>query len=168
MLIANVLQSWNNTNGESFGILLIPVMWETHSAPAMGESPQAILNKQIVDKCDFLVGAFWTRIGTPTTEAISGSVEEIERFVAAGKPVLLYFSSRPVRPSSLDPDQYEELKHFRSKCEARGLIDHYTSEAELTEKLSRHLTKTIERDFLAHRRLSWRSAVTGGLKSRPR
>jgi hypothetical protein len=156
-IIAKAIHDWNNTNAELFGIFLVPVMWETHSTPAMGEPPQAVLNKQIVDRCDFLIGIFWTRIGTPTGVAASGTVEEIERFIAAGKPVLLYFSSRPVALDSVDHEQYQRLKHFRKSCEARGLVERYSSESELVEKLSRHLTLTVQRDFLKYFRLSWKS-----------
>jgi hypothetical protein len=35
---------------------------------------------------------FWTKLGTATGVAASGTVEEIDRFVAAGKPAMLYFS----------------------------------------------------------------------------
>lgn len=45
----------------------------------MGISPQSIINEQILDKCDFLVGVFWKRIGTATDKYASGSVEEIEK-----------------------------------------------------------------------------------------
>jgi len=49
---------------------------------------------QMVSKCDILVGMFRTRLGTSMCAAESGTVEEISQFVAAGKPALLYFSSR--------------------------------------------------------------------------
>jgi hypothetical protein len=39
-----------------------------------------------------LIGVFWTRVGTPTGIAESGTLEEIERVAAEGKLVMLYFS----------------------------------------------------------------------------
>lgn len=80
----------------------------------MGASPQEIINNQILDKCDFLVGVFWTRIGTATTEYASGTVEEIEKHIAADKPAMLYFSSQPVVMDTVDPDQYSELSKFKN------------------------------------------------------
>lgn len=84
-----------------------PVLWETHSRPAFGDRPQELLNQQLVKNCDLLIGAFWTRLGTPTGKAESGTAEEIEQFRSEGKPVLLYFSSAPAMPESIDPDQYK-------------------------------------------------------------
>lgn len=51
---------------------------------------------QLVDKCDMAVGVFWTRLGTPTDLAASGTVEEIERLGQADKIVMLYFSRAKV------------------------------------------------------------------------
>jgi len=59
----------------------------------MGDRPQAILNKQLGEISNILIGIFWTRLGTHTGQAESGTVEEIEEFMKAGKPVLLYFSN---------------------------------------------------------------------------
>ncbi len=120
-------------------------MWETHSTPEMGDRPQAIINKQIVTSCDFLIGAFWTRIGTHTGVAESGTVEEIEELIKAGKPVLLYFSSAPVVPDSINPEQYKRLTDFKKKCKEDGLIENYDSVSDLREKLNRHLTSTVRK-----------------------
>jgi hypothetical protein len=113
--------------------------------PEMGDRPQAIINKQLVESCDVLIGAFWTRIGTHTGVAESGTVEEIEEFIKAGKPVLLYFSSAPVVLESVDQDQYRRLTEFRKNVEGRGLVQRYEAVADLREKLARHLTATARR-----------------------
>ncbi|MGB8312802.1 MAG: hypothetical protein WCE81_13250 [Halobacteriota archaeon] len=141
--IPEVIHSWNATNSEELGVVLLPVKWETHSTPEMGDSPQTIIDKQLVEGCDLLIGTFWTRIGTPTEIAESGTVEEIEKFVEADKPVMLYFSSKPVVLDSIDPKQYERLKSFKEKCQKEGLVDQYAEISELREKLSRHLTKVV-------------------------
>lgn len=141
--LPEVVYFWNATHSEDFGVILMPVMWETHSTPEMGDRPQAILNKQIVASCDLLVGAFWTRIGTHTGAAESGTVEEIEEMKKAGKPVMLYFSSVPVVPDSVDHEQYKKLIDFKIKCQDQGLIDKYDSISELREKLFRHLTSKV-------------------------
>lgn len=142
-LIPEVIHSWNATNSEDLGIVLLPVKWETHSTPEMGDSPQTIIDKQLVEGCDILIGTFWTRIGTPTEIAESGTVEEIEKFIKAGKPTMLYFSSRPVVLNSVDPEQYKRLQSFKEKCQTEGLVDQYVELSELREKLSRHLSKVV-------------------------
>jgi hypothetical protein len=139
-LARELIHEWNTLNAAASQAVMLPVMWETHTTPQLGERPQSLVNTQIVDTCDALIGIFWTRIGTPTGVAESGSVEEIERFVQSKKPALIYFSTRPIVPSNLDAVQFERLKTFRTKCEAEGLIDAFGSIDELRQKLLRHLT----------------------------
>jgi hypothetical protein len=43
----------------------------------MGAPPQTIINQQVLDKFDLLVGVFWTRVGTSTENHLSGTIEEI-------------------------------------------------------------------------------------------
>ncbi|HEV7425146.1 MAG TPA: hypothetical protein VGQ46_02175 [Thermoanaerobaculia bacterium] len=123
--------------------ILEPVLWETHARPEFGDRPQAIINKQIVEGCDILIGAFWTRLGTHTGAAESGTAEEIEEFRAAGKPVLLYFSSAPVVPDSIDEDQYHRLREYREKLKADGIVFSYDTLTDFRELLLRHLSSTL-------------------------
>ena len=88
-IIRDVIYEWNAVHSESRNIVLMPIGWESHSSPEMGSSAQEITNKQVLDKCDFLVGVFWTRIGTATSEYASGTVEEIEKHISSGKPAML-------------------------------------------------------------------------------
>lgn len=119
--------------------IIEPVLWETHSRPALGDRPQEILNQQIVKNCDLVVGAFWTRLGTPTGKAESGTAEEIEQFRSQGKPVLLYFSSVPAVPDSVDQEQYQALVKYRDSLSDSGLYWRYESLAEFRELFQRHL-----------------------------
>ena len=142
-IIPEVINNWNAVHSLTTGAVLLPVKWETHSTPQMGERPQSIINKQLVEQSDALVGIFWTRLGTPTGEAESGSVEEIQKFVSARKPVLLYFSNSPVVPEDVDLEQYKKLKEFKEACFKEGLVDTYDSIEQLREKLNRHLVNVV-------------------------
>ena len=80
-----------------FVILIVSVafgVFQVYLRMTLQRSWRAWLNDQLVDRCDILVGMFWTKLGTSTGVAASGTVEEIDRFVAAGKPAMLYFSRR--------------------------------------------------------------------------
>ena len=46
--IPEVINAWNGTHSEDYGVILMPVMWETDSTPETSDRPQAIINKQIV------------------------------------------------------------------------------------------------------------------------
>jgi len=138
-IIRDVIYEWNAVHSSSRNIVLLPVGWESHSSPEMGGKPQEIINHQVLDKCDFLVGVFWTRIGTPTSEYASGTVEEIEKHIKTEKPAMLYFSSQPVALDSVDTKQVEALKKFKESCQSRGLYESYDSHADFKEKFYRHL-----------------------------
>jgi hypothetical protein len=96
---------------------------------------------------DLLIAVFWTRLGTPTGEAASGTIEEIEEHLAAGKPTMIYFSSAPVRPDSVDESQYSALREFRAGIQERGLYETYDSVNEFREKLARQLAQTVIEHF---------------------
>lgn len=137
-IIREILYEWNAINSETRKIVLLPVGWETHSAPEMGDRAQAIINKQLKD-CDLLIGVFWTRIGTPTGEYPSGSVEEIQEHINARKPAMLYFSSAPIAPEDIDQGQYSELKKFKQLCEQNGLCGSYSNFIDFRSDLTRQL-----------------------------
>lgn len=149
-IIREVLSEWNAINSETRKIVLLPVGWETHSSPEMGDRAQAIINEQLKN-CDLLIGVFWTRIGTVTGEYLSGSVEEIQRHIDAKKPVMLYFSSVPVAVDSIDNAQYSELQIFKHLCEQKGLFGSYSNKNEFRSDFNRQLhLKLNSKPFTEH------------------
>src|SRR5271165_6058547 len=78
-IAVSVIQEWNNLHSYDRKVALLPLRWETHTAPEYGTRPQEVINRAIVDECDLLVGIFWTRVGTPTGIADGGTLEEIDR-----------------------------------------------------------------------------------------
>jgi hypothetical protein len=138
-IVRDLVYEWNAVNANSRRIVLLPVGWETHSSPEMGASAQTIINRQVLSKCDLLVGVFWTRIGSATERHLSGTVEEIEEHISAGKPAMLYFSSQPVVLDMVDMDQVQKLKAFKESCQSRGLFETYDSYGEFNDKFYRQL-----------------------------
>lgn len=138
--IADCLYAWNALHSKDTGKVLLPMMWESHTAPSMSDRPQEVINEQLVRKCDMLIGAFWTRLGSPTGKAKSGTVEEINWCMKQKKPVMLYFSRQRADLDNLDTAQFEELKQFRESLKQKGLLEQYEAISELTEKLSRQIT----------------------------
>ena len=145
-IVREVLSEWNVVNADTRQQVLLPISWETHSVPEMGGRPQALINKQILKDCDLLVGVFWTRIGTATGAYESGTVEEIEEHIKAGRPTMLYFSSAPVMPDSVEPNQYRRLKEFKLSCQSRGLYEPYNDVQDFRTKLYRQLQIKVNRD----------------------
>ena len=118
LIARDVMSEWNTIHANDKRTVLMPTGWETHSVPDTGDRPQAIISGQLLKDADLLVAMFWTRIGSPTGVARSGTVEEIEEHIGAGKPAMIYFSSAPVRPDSIDNDQYSALQAFKRSLRA--------------------------------------------------
>jgi hypothetical protein len=143
----DVVYEWNAVNAEDRRTVLMPIGWESHAFPEMGDRPQAIVNKQVLKGCDLLVAVFWTRLGTPTGEAQSGTVEEIDEHLVAGKPALIYFSSAPVRLDSVDKGQYDALLEFKESCRQRGLVAEYENLKAFRLTFSRNLAQVMIQKF---------------------
>lgn len=149
-IVRDVVYEWNAIHSHQRSAVLLPIGWETHSSPEMGAHPQEIINQQIVDSCDLLIAIFWTKLGTPTRNHLSGTVEEIERIISAGKPAMLYFSSQPVALGSVDEEEYARLKTFRESCKGRGLYEPYESLGDFRTKLYRHLQLKVNSHPMFH------------------
>lgn len=143
--IAEVVARWNSMNSESQGVMLMPVGWETHSAPLLGDRAQGIINEQLVSGCDMLIGVFWTRLGSPTGASESGTVEEIEWFIQNRRPVMLYFSGQQVDISSLDLEQLQALRAFQKKMQKIGLTGAYRDITDFKEQLLSQISINVQR-----------------------
>lgn len=150
------IAGWNDLNAVGFGVIFLAKGWETSVAPELGDRPQAIITRRLLDEADLLIGTFWTRLGTPTGDSPSGTVEEIEEFAESGRPVMLYFADMPAAPSTIDPKQHAAVKAFQAEIQAKGLVGSYETLEELDRKVREDLT-----------RLVWRLGEEGGLSTAP-
>lgn len=146
-IVRDVIHEWNAIHSADRKLVLVPIGWDSHSFPEMGDRPQSIINGQLLKDADILVAVFWTKFGTPTGKAGSGTEEEISEHLATGKPALLYFSSQPVAPDSVDPEQYKSLTDYKKRKMAEGLVHAYETPSEFRISLSRHLAKSIIQHF---------------------
>lgn len=137
------INAWNAQHALAEGVVLLPVKWETHARPQTGIRPQEAINTQLVHSADILIGMFWTRFGTSTGVAESGTVEEIDQFVEQSKPAMLYFSNRPIDPSRIDLKQHKKLKAFKDNTYKTALVGSFSSVENLREALIRDLTNEV-------------------------
>jgi hypothetical protein len=162
-IVREIIHEWNGMHSQVARTILMPLGWETHSAPVTGGRGQAIINSQILSRTDLLVAMFWTRIGTPTGEAVSGTAEEIQEHAAAGKPAMIYFSNAPVRPDSVDDAQYRGLQDFKVWCREQGLIETYDDQQDFRDKFRRQLATLINtHEYFAAQRQSIELIIDGG------
>lgn len=147
----DAINEWNAEHASAEGVVLLPVRWETHARPTTNVRPQQAINDQLVAQSDILIGLFWTRFGTDTGVAESGTVEEIDQFVEAQKPAMLYFSRRPIDPSKIDLDQHRKLREFKQTTYKTALVGDFTTVDGLRQTVLRDLTRQV-RDMPRPRR----------------
>ncbi|MGA0565640.1 hypothetical protein ACO2RV_24775 [Ancylobacter sp. VNQ12] len=143
-IVRDALAEWNVIHSQERQAVFLPVGWETHSSPELAGRPQQIINDRLLKHCDLLVGIFWTRVGSDTGKEISGSIEEILEHRNAGKPVLLYFSEVPVKPGSVNDDQWAKLLNFKEWAKTEGLFSTYESVDQFRAHFPRHLGLTLK------------------------
>lgn len=140
-IVDGLLRDWNLQHGQALGVRLELVNWRTHTRPATGKRAQALVNKQAFDACDVVIAVFWSRFGTPTGRAGSGTEEEIRRGIKQGKEVLVYFSDRPAPGQK--PLEHSRIEKFKRKFGQKALFWSYSTAAAFEEALRNHLAATM-------------------------
>lgn len=139
-IIRDKVDDFNRVFGKSNNVMVDIKHWSKDSYPQSGGKPQDLLNKQFVKECDLAVAIFWTRFGTPTDEYGSGTEEEIELLISAGKQVFLYFSDIPKSPSERNDEQYKQIKEFKNRYKDRGIYFDYKNIDEFETDFLNHLS----------------------------
>lgn len=139
--VLRVFANWNDNNQQA---TLTAKMWE-FAVPELGGHPQKILNKRLLDSSDLLIAMFWSKLGTPTPTAPSGTVEEIREFIEkkGAQRVMLYFCNRPV-PVDIDPTELMRLNAFKEEIRKEGLYQQFASVEEFERNLYPHLDVKVE------------------------
>lgn len=138
-----VIDQWNLHHGEARGFWIKIRHWSTDCHPAMGDRSQALVNSQIIDDSDILVAIFWSRFGSPTGVADSGTEEEIRRGMRQHKKVMVYFSDLEPLPKDVGKDQVERLWTFRQKMRAEGLSWSFSSRTQFRQLFETHLALAL-------------------------
>ena len=130
------------------GLTLEIVRWETHAYPAPGR-PQAVINDQLHD-FDIFVGIMWTRFGTPSGKAQSGTEEEFDlaytNWREHGRPHLMfYFCQTPVAPpaSPAEAEQLVRVINFRQRLSELALVWDYGNHSDFADTVRPHLLKVL-------------------------
>src|SRR5439155_238471 len=86
-----------------------------------------------------IVAIFWSRFGTPTGVADSGTEEEVRRGIKLRRKVTVYFSDLEPIPSMADRQQLERLWGFRQELQRTGLCWRFSSRDQFRREFARHL-----------------------------
>lgn len=137
-VIRNVLAKWNAINSERLHVVLLPVGWETHAAPEAERVAQDYINEELLDKCDMLIGVFWTRVGTRTKNFDGGSIEEVYRNIGSRKLTMLYFSKKSI-PSNADLNQLKNVRKLKETIKDSSFYYEYNDITDFELRLYDHL-----------------------------
>jgi hypothetical protein len=148
VIAREVIDAWNQRHAKSTGWCMKAGHWSTDCAPTMAERGQAAINRQMIDGSGIIIAIFWTRLGTPTGLAGSGTEEEITRAMARDIRVMPYFSRLEAPFTRVDPEQMQKLETFRAKLASVGLPWTFNSRQEFRKLLENHLDIAV-RDILA-------------------
>ena len=141
----DVINEWNYVHTELHHKVLLPLHWSISAYPNSGKHPQKIINEQVVDKSDLLICIFGSKLGTPTDTDISGSVEEINEHLKAGKDVMIFFRKNFEIESLDDMQQVEKLLKFKESIKGNALFEEYEKnsfKSILSQKLQLFLNNT--------------------------
>lgn len=136
------VSQWNDSHSAAQSAVLKPVAWKTDTFPTVGR-PQAVINEQALEGSDILVAVFWSRFGTPTGQADSGTEEEIRQSVAAGRTVMLYFCEREIPPGAADAKQLRRLARFKAEFRRSALVQSYRETEDFRRAFAQHLALAV-------------------------
>lgn len=139
--IESAVADFNERYSDALGITVRTRHWKKSAYSQSGDKPQALLNRQFAEGCDAAVALLWTRFGTPTDKYGSGTEEEIELMLNAGKQVFMYFSDKPILPSKHDAAEYARVQAFREKYRNKGLYFTYDSDEAFSKLFAAHLAQ---------------------------
>ena len=148
-LVKDVIDEINSMI-ESLHLRLEFVGWEQDVIPELGADPQAIINDQIGDDYDIFIGILWTRFGTPTPRASSGTKEEFDRAyqrflqAPADLRMMLYFSECLTNPAKLDLEQVRLVQEFRMEVGDEGVYSTYNTLDEFQSLVRLHLSRIAQ------------------------
>jgi len=136
--IESEIFKWNTMYAENLNVVLLPSRWESDVTPTYhGDDPQEVINEQIVNKSDIVIGVFWTKLGNPTKNNSSGTLEELESFINKGKEVMLYFVDRNI-PLDSDLEELKRVNDYKKQYSTKGVYNNYSR-----EKIIEHLYRKV-------------------------
>lgn len=129
------------------GVVFKPIRWEKDLPNTSLHSPQPLIDEVLLNKADILIGIFATKFGTKTEHADSGTVEEIETFIAKGKPVILYFYNINISFTELNGEilqNIQKIYEFKEKYANKHIYSMINNIEELSDALERDIKYNME------------------------
>ncbi len=149
--LETVINELNGAWQDNLEVRLNLIRWETHTYPGFGVDAQDVINKELPDTNDVFIGILWSRVGTPTGRAESGTLEEFERAYAQWKgdpnsiKLLIYFKKANIKFDDIDPEQFSRVRDFKNSLpEKGGFYWEFDTSDAFEKNLRKHLTRLVQ------------------------
>lgn len=149
--LTEIISDWNQVWSRNLGLRLELIKWETDAYPGVGKDAQDVINQQIPNDYDLFVGIMWSRFGTPTSRAGSGTQEEFQSALSRyrsdpeGVSIFFYFKDAPIAPSKIDTEQLRNVQEFKDSLGREGILHWGFSDLDQFEKLfAMHVTRHVQ------------------------
>lgn len=150
-----VFNDINTGIGTAYGFILQSLRWENDVHPGLGNGGQDVINSQIRDKYDLFIGIMYTKFGTQTEHAESGTEEEFniayERALKQKNlEIMFYFNDAALNPSKLNLEQYQKVTNFRTNVvQQKCMYSMYNGIQDFEQKLRNHLNLYFNKHYLS-------------------
>lgn len=150
-VLPSVIEEVNRNVAADRGLVLDLSRWETDAHPGFhAEGPQGLIDPILkITECDLLIGIFWKRFGTPTTDGKTGTEHEFnmahESWKEKGSPqIFVYFNQKPYKPKSkAESEQWGQVLEFQDKFPKEGLWWPYKGKPQFEKLVRNHLVNYI-------------------------
>lgn len=139
-VIKETLKNFSDENGTySF----VANTWKDN-APVDSRNPaQKQINNTILEEADIVIAVFGLKLGSPTENYESGTVEEIERHIAKGKYTCIYFIKKDISSFDMTSDLIQDIKKimdFKTKIKKNK----FYAEIDNLETLKSRVRKDLQ------------------------
>lgn len=148
--VKEVIDEINGTIAPSKGIFL-EVVCSEHTFPGYGQDGQSVLNKQIgtMKEYEIFIGIMWSRVGTPTQRAASGTIEEFRRAVKANKnyekpEIWFYFRKLEAYLDTKEKlEQAGKVVTFKKEVQCKALTHDYNNPSNFRDRFRQGLLRWL-------------------------
>jgi GTPase SAR1 family protein len=150
-MLPSVIDEVNSHVAADRGLHLELSRWETDTHPGFHvDGPQGLIDPILnITDCDLLIGIFWKRFGTATTDGKTGAEHEFnlayESWKERSRPqIFVYFNQKPHSTKSpAEAEQWKQVLEFRDKFPKEGLCWDYEGEVQFEKLVRNHLMNYI-------------------------
>lgn len=132
------------------GLVVELIRWETHAYPGVADYSQDVINKQVADEYDVFIGIMWSRFGTATQRAGSGTEEEFDRAYNRhrrdpGSVRIMFYFKTATAPTDTVSEQAVKVVEFKRRIGRQGVLYwDFEDERAFAPLLRLHLSRQIQ------------------------